>query len=106
VDLRDGDRVRLQALVDGTTFNGTGHGVVEALMEALQRVHGIRAVMESFDEYALAAVTEASAMACVRIRTGEEVSGGVALAEDTTIATLQAVLTAVGRQVGARVAAA
>ena len=88
------------------TLDGTGHGVVEALMEALHRVHGIKAVVESFDEYALASGTEASAMACVRIRLGDEVSGGVALAEDTTIATLQAVLTAVGRQVGARVAAA
>ena len=75
-------------------------------MDALQRLHGFKGVVEAFDEYALAAGTEASAMACVRIRIGEEISGGVALAEDTTIATLQAVLTAVGRQVGERVAAA
>ncbi len=103
---RDGDRVRLQAVVDGATLNGTGHGVVEALMDALNRVHGIKGVVESFDEYALAAGTEASAMACVRVRIGDEVSGGVALAEDTTIATLQAVLSAVGRQAGERIAAA
>lgn len=103
---RDGNRVRLHASMDGMTLNGTGHGVVEALMEALQRLHGFKGVVEAFDEYALAAGTEASAMACVRIRIGDELSGGVALAEDTTIATLQAVLTAVGRQVGERVAAA
>ena len=103
---RDGNRVRLHASLDGTTLEGTGHGVVEALMDALQRLHGFKGVVEAFDEYALAAGTEASAMACVRIRIGEEISGGVALAEDTTIATLQAVLTAVGRQVGERVAAA
>jgi 2-isopropylmalate synthase len=103
---RDGDRVRLQAVVDGATLNGTGHGVVEALMDALKRLHGINGVVESFDEYALAAGTEASAMACVRVRIGDEVSGGVALAEDTTIATLQAVLSAVGRQAGERIAAA
>lgn len=103
---RDGNRVRLHASMDGMTLNGTGHGVVEALMEALQRLHRFKGVVEAFDEYALAAGTEASAMACVRIRIGDELSGGVALAEDTTIATLQAVLTAVGRQVGERVAAA
>jgi 2-isopropylmalate synthase len=102
---RDGDRVRIAATVDGVTLTGEGHGAVEALMDALQRTRGVIAVVESFDEYALGSGTEASAMACVRVRVGEETGVGVALAEDTTSATLQAVLSAVGRRVAVRAAA-
>jgi len=43
---------------------------------------------------------DASAMACVRVQIGDEVSVGVAFAEDTTSATLQAVLSAMGRTHG------
>jgi 2-isopropylmalate synthase len=60
----------------------------------------VSGVVEAFDEFALAAGTEASAMACVRIRSGEDVHIGVAFAEDTTTAALQAVLTALGRHPG------
>lgn len=94
---RDGERVRIAATVDGATLAGEGHGAVEALMDALQRTRGVSAVVESFDEYALGSGTAASAMACVRVRIGEQTTVGVALAEDTTSATLQAVLSAVGR---------
>lgn len=102
---RDGDRVRIAATVDGVTLTGEGHGAVEALMDALQRTRGVIAVVESFDEYALGSGTEASAMACVRVRIGEETGVGVALGEDTTSATLQAVLSAVGRRVAVCAAA-
>jgi len=103
---RDGERVRVQANVSGTSLKGEGNGAVEALMDALKHEHGVSGVIESFDEYALGSGTEASAMACVRVRIGEDVSVGVALAEDTTSATLQAVLSAMGRRIGERVAAA
>jgi 2-isopropylmalate synthase len=102
---RDGDRVRIAATVDGVTLAGEGHGAVEALMDALQRTRGVHAVVESFDEYALGSGTAASAMACVRVRIGEETGVGVALGEDTTSATLQAVLSAVGRRVAVCAAA-
>lgn len=95
---RDGQRVNLQANVDGANFVGEGHGAVEALMDAMKRMHGVSGSIEAFDEYALGSGTEANAMACVRLRVGEEVTVGVALAEDTTMATLQAVLSAMGRQ--------
>lgn len=103
---RDGDRVRVQANVDGVTLAGEGHGAVEALADAVRRVHGVSAVVEAFDEYALGSGTAANAMACVRVRVGEEVNVGVALAEDTTSAAMQAVLSAMGRGLGAAVAAA
>jgi hypothetical protein len=64
------------------------------------RLRGVTGAVEAFDEFALGGGTEASAMACVRIRNGEDVQIGVAFAEDTTSAALQAVLTALGRQPG------
>jgi 2-isopropylmalate synthase len=79
---------------------------VEALMDALRQVHGVNGSVEAFDEYALGSGTAASAMACIKLRIGAQLSVGVALAEDTTTATLQAVLSAFGRQKAAVRAAA
>ena len=95
---RDGSRVRVVASIGGKDLAGEGNGAVEALMDALRRVHGVNGSVEAFDEYALGSGTAASAMACIKLQVGTEVSVGVALAEDTTTATLQAVLSAFGRQ--------
>jgi 2-isopropylmalate synthase len=82
-------------------LQGNGHGVVEALVDALERQRGIVVEVEAFDEHALTAGTDADAMACIRVRVGDTVGRAVAFAEDTTSATLQAVLTAVGAAVTA-----
>jgi 2-isopropylmalate synthase len=95
---RDGGRVRMEATVGGQDVAGEGKGAVEALIDALRRVHGVNGSVEAFDEYALGSGTAASAMACIKLRIGTEISVGVALAEDTSTATLQAVLSAFGRQ--------
>lgn len=78
-------------------WHGEGHGVVEALVDALSRYHGVNAVVEQFDQHALSAGTEAKAMASVRVRIGESMATAVAFGEDTAAAALQAVLSAVGR---------
>ena len=96
---RDGDRVRMNATVGDVEMSGSGHGAVEALVDAIARTRGITGSVEAFDEYALSEGTEANAMACVRLRVGEAVSVGVALAGDTTSAALQAVLTALSRHI-------
>jgi 2-isopropylmalate synthase len=80
-------------------FNGEGHGVIEALVHAIHKQRGIAVVIEHFDEMAMRGGTDAEAMACVRLRLGEDSAIGVACAEDTTTATLQAVLTAVSQVV-------
>jgi len=103
---RDGERVRIRAALDSVTLTGEGQGAVEALAAAVRSRFGVQAVVEAFDEYALGSGTAASAMACVRVRIGEETGVGVALAEDTTSAALQAVLTAMGKMVGAGARAA
>jgi 2-isopropylmalate synthase len=97
---RVGARVHVQCDVGGVNIAGEGHGAVEALMDGVLRVRAVTGVVEAFDEFALGGGTEASAMACVRVRNGEDVQIGVAFAEDTTSAALQAVLSALGRQPG------
>ncbi|KPK39767.1 MAG: 2-isopropylmalate synthase [Gammaproteobacteria bacterium SG8_47] len=98
---RDGEHVEATVHVGtGQTsmrLHGHGHGVVEALVDALARQRGVSVEVEAFDEFALSAGTEADAIACVRVRLGDRVASAVALGEDTAAATLQAVLSAVGR---------
>jgi 2-isopropylmalate synthase len=94
---RLGERVGVRAFVGGTAIVGEGYGAVEALMQGMRSARGVTGTVEAFDEFALGSGTGASAMACVRLALGGESSIGVAFAEDTTSAALQAVLTALGR---------
>jgi 2-isopropylmalate synthase len=95
---REGDQVSTEvALGSGERLSGSGRGVVEALVQSLSRAYGIQVTVEAFDEMALGEGTEARAMACVRLHADSEITAGVALAEDTASATLQAVLAAAGR---------
>ncbi len=82
---------------DTTVLAAEGRGGVEALVEAIKRCTGQDIAVEGFDEFALNEGTDASAMACVRVRVGDEFSSAAAMADDTTSAALQAVLSAVGR---------
>jgi 2-isopropylmalate synthase len=91
---REAGRVRIEASVGAGVLEGEGDGAVEALLTALADRHGVRGVIEAFDEFALESGTEAQAMACVKLRVGEESRVGAAFAKDTTSAALQAVLNA------------
>jgi 2-isopropylmalate synthase len=105
VDLRLGDyqvkrvadRVRVEALLSGRAIYGEGNGVVDAFMQGMTNTHGFTATVEAFDEFALGHGAAASAMACVRLGVAGSAVIGVAFAEDTTGAALQAVLNALGR---------
>ncbi len=83
-----------------TELKGQGLGAVEAVAAALQKTYGIKLAVEAYDEFALGEGTNANAMACIRIVVDGEVYSAAALAEDTTSATLQALLSAVGNHVG------
>lgn len=99
--------VRVEAANSATgerVLRGQGSGVVGALMAAAQAETGLSLEVESFDEFSIGDGNGARAMACVRVRCtdagGNELVGeAVALAEDTTAAALQAVLSAIGRVV-------
>jgi hypothetical protein len=86
--------VRVQADVGGALLEGEGQGAVEALLDALARTCQVIGTVECFDEFALESGTDARAMACVKLRAGDQVGVGVSFARDTTSATLQAVLNA------------
>lgn len=94
---RAGDAVQAMIHVDGRTLSGHGHGAIEAVVAAVRAQIGGELVIEAFDEFALAAGTEAQAMACIRLRHDERVVAAVGIAGDTLAASLQAILSAVGR---------
>ena len=80
-----------------TVLKGEGSGAVSALADALSRRYGESISVESFDEFSLGDNTDASAMACVRVKVGERLHSAAALAQDTTSAALQAVLNVAGQ---------
>lgn len=80
-------------------LEGTGLGAVEALVAGLEREHGIKVAVEAYDEFALGEGTNANAMACIRIQVDSEPHSAAALAEDTTSATMQALLSAVAHAI-------
>ena len=94
---RAGDRVSVDASVSKKVVRGEGNGVVDAFMHGIRASHQMSATVEAFDEFALAQGAEAPAMACVRLGVAGQGVVGVAFAEDTTGAALQAVLNALGR---------
>jgi 2-isopropylmalate synthase len=99
---REGERVHAEvSLLSGERLEGEGRGVVEALVDALTKTYGLALRVDAFDEAALGQGTDARAMACVRLHVGSASAAGVALAEDTTSAALQAVLAAGGRLISA-----
>jgi len=83
------------AVVSG--LRGFGHGAVEALAEALQKRFHVSIKVDAYDEFALSEGTTANALACIKVDINDEPVTAAALAEDTTTATLQALLSAVGR---------
>ncbi len=102
---KEGPVVRLDTTIGPpgreSRLHGEGHGAVEALTGALLRERGVDVTVTHFDEHAMESGTEAQAMAAVDVQVDGERSVGVALGEDTTAATLQAVLNAAGRRLGA-----
>ena len=80
-------------------LEGRGLGAVEAVVAALEDARGVRIAVEAYDEFALGEGTNANALACIRLQVDGEHCSAAALAEDTTSATLQALLSAVSQRV-------
>ena len=97
---RSGDVVEASLSVGGhgqpsRLLVARGSGAVSALVSALASEQGIEIRVESFDEFSLGDNTASNALACVRMQVDGEMVSAAALADDTTSATLQAVLNAV-----------
>ncbi|HLV77500.1 MAG TPA: 2-isopropylmalate synthase [Marinobacter sp.] len=82
------------------TFEGRGSGAVEAVCDGLAKRFGVTVAVEAYDEFALGEGTTANALACIRLSANGQYCSAASLAEDTTSATLQAVLSAVAQAVG------
>ncbi|NWN91446.1 2-isopropylmalate synthase [Marinobacter adhaerens] len=80
-------------------LEGQGLGAVEAVSDALEKRFGIEVAVDAYDEFALGEGTRANALACIRLTADERHCSAAALAEDTTSATLQALLSAVAQVV-------
>lgn len=80
-----------------TELKGKGLGAVEAVAAALEETFDVSLAVEAYDEFALGEGTNANALACIRVQANGELCSAAALAEDTTSATLQALLSAVAQ---------
>lgn len=101
---RTDDGVQASVMVgngERTELKGSGQGAVEAVVDALQWRHDVKVAVEAYDEFALGEGTSANALASIRVQVNGEVYSAAALAEDTTSATLQALLSSVARCVNA-----
>ncbi len=78
-------------------YEGSGAGALEAICDALTVHYGCQIEVVQYDQHALDSGTDAQALACIQVKIDGEVFSAVAQNEDTSNATLQALLTAVSR---------
>ena len=84
------------------TVSGDGQGLLEALVDAVSRRFGVEIAVIEFDEHAMAPGTEAKALASVTVEVGGREATACCIDEDTSLATLQATLSAIGRALEAK----
>ncbi|MDB9752904.1 2-isopropylmalate synthase [Oceanospirillaceae bacterium] len=95
----NGQEIKASFTVGQTLLSGHGAGAIEALSDALSVHHGCDLEVTQFDQHALSSGTDAQALACMEVRVNGVVLHGIAQAEDTTAAALQAMLTAFSRHI-------
>ncbi|HEX5046877.1 MAG TPA: 2-isopropylmalate synthase [Gammaproteobacteria bacterium] len=83
-------------------LNGEGQGLIEALIDAVSRRFGMGVSVAEFDEHALTSGTDAKALASVTVEVGGRQASACCIDEDTSFASLQATLSAVGRALAAQ----
>src|SRR5690606_29092366 len=88
---------RIETARGEVNLTGEGQGLVEALIDAIGRRIDARLTVVAFAEHALQSGTDAQALASVMLSVGVQQSAACWIDEDSAIATLQAVLSAVGR---------
>ncbi len=84
-------------------LNGEGQGLIEALIDAVNRRFGVTVAVAEFDEHAMSPGTEAKALASVTVEVGARQATACCIDEDTSFASLQATLSAIGRVIEAEV---
>jgi 2-isopropylmalate synthase len=95
-------RFRLAKAGAELALAGEGQGLIEALMDAVSRRFGTGVSVVEFDEHALTSGTDAKALASVTVEVGGRQASACCIDEDTSFASLQATLSAVGRALAAQ----
>jgi len=83
-------------------LNGEGQGLIEALIDAINRRFGVSVAVAEFDDHAMSPGTEAKALASVTVEIAGKQASACCIDEDTSLASLQATLSAVGRALAAQ----
>lgn len=97
----DAPRTRGRFRLEGAgELAGEGQGLIEALVDAVSRRCGVAIAVVEFDEHAMTPGTQAKALAAVTVEAGGRRATACCIDEDTSLATLQATLSAVGRAIG------
>jgi 2-isopropylmalate synthase len=95
-------KFRLGAAGAEVVLNGDGQGLIEALIDAVNRRFGVSVAVVEFDEHAMSPGTEAKALASVAVEIGGKQASACCIQEDTSLGSLQATLSAIGRAVAAQ----
>jgi 2-isopropylmalate synthase len=88
---------RIGAGTKQLTIRGTGHGLIEALADAVSKHFDVRIAVRAFDEHAMTPGTEAKAIASILLEVDGQQVAACCIDEDSSFATLQATLSAIGR---------
>ena len=88
---------RIGSGTDELTIRGAGQGLIEALVAAVANEFQARVAVRAFDEHALTPGTEAKAIASVLLDVDGHETTACCIDEDSSFATLQATLAAIGR---------
>jgi 2-isopropylmalate synthase len=94
-------KFRLATTAGELVLAGEGQGLIEALIDAVNRRFGVSVDIVDFDEHAMSAGTEAKALASVTVEVGGQQASACCIDEDTSLASLQATLSAIGRALSA-----
>jgi 2-isopropylmalate synthase len=78
-------------------LDGAGQGLIEALVDAIGKHFDVKVTVKDFDEHAMTPGTEAKAIASIMLEVDGETVAACCIDEDSSRATLQATLSAVGR---------
>jgi 2-isopropylmalate synthase len=90
---------RIGAGTNQLTITGAGQGLIEALADAVRAQFDIRVSVLAFDEHAMTPGTEAKAIASILLDVDGQQVAACCIDEDSSLATLQATLSAIGRSV-------
>ena len=95
-------KFRLAKVGAEIVLNGDGQGLIEALIDAVNRRFGTSVAVAEFDEHAMSPGTQAKALASVTVEIGGRQASACCIDEDTSLASLQATLSAIGRALEAQ----